>query len=366
MVLDNTGSMRGSKIAALKDAANALVDILFASPSAKDDVKIGLVPFTAAVNVGSANRDAFWLDLGGLSRLQRENLDLLSGQSLFTLLGRIVNLGWGGCVRARPEPYDLLDTPPNPAAPDTLFVPYFAPDEPDANAGGGAYLNSYTGDLVLGAVQARQRSILKYVLNLTVSGSGPNYNCATRAILPMTNNEDSIKSAIAGMNADGNTVIPAGLVWGWHLVSPGEPFTQATPYGTPNMAKILILLTDGENSINGGGNGHDKGAFSAYGYPAEGGHLGADFTNGGPERALDAKTRTLCANIKTDQDGDPSNVDITLYTIGFGIGKGSRIDNLLAECATDSAKHFLSPTTAELRSVFEKIAVGLNQLRLSK
>jgi hypothetical protein len=261
-----------------------------------------------------------------------------------------------------------------------LFVPYFAPDEPDRDSGGGGssgsggggggggtnYLNNYTGDIVPGTVQVRQRSILKYVLNLSVSGAGPNYNCVTRAIQPMTNDKATIQTAISGMIADGNTVIPAGLAWGWHLVSPNEPFTQGAPYGTPNVSKIIILLTDGENSINGGGNGHNKGAFSAYGYPAEGGHLGTNLNAGGPEAALDDKTRTLCTNIKADQDGDPNNIDITLYTIGFGVAKGSRIDNLLSECATDPSKRFLSPSTAELRGVFEKIAVGLNQLRLSK
>ena len=33
----------------------------------------------------------------------------------------------------RDEPYDMLDTTPTTATPDTLFVPFLWPDEPDRN-----------------------------------------------------------------------------------------------------------------------------------------------------------------------------------------------------------------------------------------
>lgn len=52
MALDVTGSMSGSKIAALKTAAKDLVDILF--PDGQGNrVRIGLAPYAASVNVGS-------------------------------------------------------------------------------------------------------------------------------------------------------------------------------------------------------------------------------------------------------------------------------------------------------------------------
>src|SRR6516165_8539188 len=55
MVLDNSGPMAGIKLTNLKSAAHTLVDTLFGSASVAPNVKIGLVPFAAAVNVGTSN-----------------------------------------------------------------------------------------------------------------------------------------------------------------------------------------------------------------------------------------------------------------------------------------------------------------------
>ncbi|TGT17906.1 hypothetical protein EN817_31760, partial [Mesorhizobium sp. M3A.F.Ca.ET.174.01.1.1] len=54
--------------------------------------------------------------------------------------------GWKGCVEARPGALNIADTPPDPSKPDTLFVPYFAPDDPDvAKKPSAAYGNSASG-----------------------------------------------------------------------------------------------------------------------------------------------------------------------------------------------------------------------------
>lgn len=59
-------------------------------------------------------------------------------------------------------------------------------------------------------------------------------------------------SAINALVADGNTVIPAGLLWGWRVLSPTVPFTQGAPYDDEKWIKALVLLTDGENMVSGG------------------------------------------------------------------------------------------------------------------
>ena len=63
LVLDNTGSMAGSKMAALKDAAKSLVDIAYQAPEASQHVRIGIVPFSRYVNVGLANRNQNWISV---------------------------------------------------------------------------------------------------------------------------------------------------------------------------------------------------------------------------------------------------------------------------------------------------------------
>ncbi len=61
LVLDNTGSMAGSKLTDLKDASEKLVNKLGALAKTSGDVLISVVPFASAVNVGKDKKDATWL-----------------------------------------------------------------------------------------------------------------------------------------------------------------------------------------------------------------------------------------------------------------------------------------------------------------
>ncbi len=53
MALDVTGSMGGSKIADLRNAANDLVDILLPDGGTTNSIRIGLAPYATSVNAGS-------------------------------------------------------------------------------------------------------------------------------------------------------------------------------------------------------------------------------------------------------------------------------------------------------------------------
>ena len=79
MVLDNSGSMAGTRMTALKTSANTLVGALFGAETTSSFVKFGLVPFTAAVNVGATNIGAEWLDSAKLSPIHAEDIDIPAG-----------------------------------------------------------------------------------------------------------------------------------------------------------------------------------------------------------------------------------------------------------------------------------------------
>ncbi len=382
MVLDNSGSMAGSRMTALQSSANALVSALFGAETTSEYVKMGLVPFTGAVNVGANNMDPDWLDSTGVSILHKEDIDLPAGQTLFSLFNALKNVGWGGCVRARLSGYDLTDEPP--VAGETLFVPYFAPNEPsgcyvsgkyvlapttfDCTSKGGVYLNyanDYIGDAnVVGYTpQQNQRSWLGYAGKTPATGGnppiGPNYNCPASAIQPLTNVKGTITSAISSMFAAGNTVIPEGMAWGWRVLSPDPPFTEGAPYSDPDAIKFLILLTDGENNVGGGGNYHNASSFSAFGFAASG-HLGAK--DGSQARqVLDAKTAALCTNVKAQ--------GIYVYTIALQVTDGAT-RTMLANCASSECPgeqcSYESPTAGALETVFTNIALGINQLRVAQ
>ena len=149
------------------------------------------------------------------------------------------NVKWAGCVEMRAEPYDLLDTAPTASNLDTLFVPRFWPDEPDsANSGGRGYQNNYLQDKVSSGPAAAQKSLTKYTSSSLAWQSGmkdtafpyehgPNWGCP-RPIVPLTAHKATIDAAITNMLSyySTGTFIPTGLIWGWHVLSDTEPFTE--------------------------------------------------------------------------------------------------------------------------------------------
>jgi hypothetical protein len=292
----------------------------------------------------------------------------------------------------RAEPYDVLDTPPDTAIPNTLFVPMFWPDEPDTSSD---YWNNYLSDGVSGSGSTRQKNLTKY--NKSSPGQiswhsnrkdttfpydyGPNRGCP-RPITPLTTDEIAIEDAIDDMtpHAATGTFIPMGLVWGWHVLSPGEPFTEGLGPGEDDFdktIKALILLSDGANSptVNDNDN-HNQSTFSAYNYTAtavdnvvNGGHVYRRLqnvnVNSNPSNAtatanLNAKTATLCTNVKNDQ--------IRLYTITFG-SMDSTATNLMRNCASrddeGSPLYFHAPDSDGLQQIFDAIGDDLNNVRLS-
>ena len=333
MVLDNSESMAGTKLTHLKSAAHGLVDIVFGSATESPCVKIALVPVTAAVNVGTDKILSSWLDQTGLLPIHREDIDLSAGHTLLSLIGSLTNSGWGGCVTARvgPQGYDLTDAPPDPLVGETLFVPYFAPDEPSSGNGlafpESGYANDDINDMLIpGTLIARQLTGEKYLGAAVLSpGYGPNYNCVAAPILPLTNVKGTINSAIDAMAANCNTVIPEGLAWGWRVLSLGPPFTEGAPHDDQTTIKIVVLLTAAANSISGT-SGQNHSDFSAYGFAASG-WLGAIGSQ--RRRLLDASYHyayiyTIAFQVATVQGGPSCKIALRRQTRASAISVTSK------------------------------------------
>jgi Flp pilus assembly protein TadG len=383
MALDNTGSMAGSKITALKSAANTLVDTLMGASATSDYVKIGLVPFTSAVNVGSGKRSASWMDEAHPAALNWENLKGTGGSftnhSLFELYdamhARNSSISWPGCVRARTEPYDTTDQEPSTSNTATLFTPLLPPDEKS-----GMY-NNYIYNSCNSAIRDNMIDVTKYN-SCTASTSGPSSYCTIAAIQPLTNVKATITTAISAMTANGNTVVPEGLAWGWRAISPTEPFTEGVDYnhtdgsGVLDTTKAIILMTDGENDISQDSNSPVNSIYSSFGYKyicnnadcsnkTLSPHLGSN-----PSSTLNSKLTTLCNNIKALKKSDGHDA-IIIYTILFQQNNAT-IKNIMTNCATQGSEcpsnscFFNSPSSNDLKLAFEEIAAGLNNLRVSK
>ncbi len=357
MVLDNTGSMSSNgKIDALKTAAKDLVEVLFGDSGTHQYLKVGLVPFAAAVNVGTEHENSGWIDKTGLSSVHGYNFKWTNSiENRFDLYGQLTNKSWNGCVEARPMPLDIEDTAPDSSDGDTLWVPYFAPDEPDKDE----YYNSYLDDKAKSgwSNQKRQEKLKKYK-NKSVSSDGPHYNCKTKPITPMTSTKATVIDAINAMNATGTTNIPFGLSWGWRVLSPGVPFTEGVAYDNTQFRKVLILLTDGQNVI-GSADNHNESRYGAYGFVKDE-RLGTS-SSSEAQAMLDSRTADVCNNIKNASADRP----ILVYTITFQLDDGDTKD-LMRNCATDPEKYFDSVSNAVLKQHFEAIAGELSELRISK
>ena len=117
-------------------------------------VSYAVVPFSSSVNVGPSNQGASWLDMNGQSSIHWKSFSMPTTKvagwsrptSLFSVLSTI-GVAWGGCVEERPAPYTTSDDAPSASLPDTLFAPFFSPDETDSNKYNNGYtFNNWAGD----------------------------------------------------------------------------------------------------------------------------------------------------------------------------------------------------------------------------
>jgi Mg-chelatase subunit ChlD len=368
-VLDNSGSMSGERITALKSAVNSMITNLGKYKNENIKIKIGIVPFTSLVNVGSEYASASWMDYNGNSSVQKDGFSgSINRFDLFSHLG----VSWAGCVMARSGGYDITDQEPSQAIPETLFVPWFWPDEPDTTS---KYPNTYLKDKSGTTDLVKAKDLTKYGVTSTNKSKwttptwlssytffsnynvkqGPNFFCDSEAITPLTDDFTSLPSKINSMVALGGTNLTEGMAWGWRVLSPSAPFTEGEEYGVNDVEKILIFFTDGENSVNAYSNAL-KSDYTSWGYALT--FLsGSSVTSTSIKTFLNTKTASVCKNIK--------NAGITIYTIGLQTSS-TTAEDLLSNCATDTSDFISIDTADEIENAFSEIYKKVTQLHISK
>jgi hypothetical protein len=164
-----------------------------------------------------------------------------------------------------------------------------------------------------------------------------NISCG-KPLVQLTNQQASLLASINSFVAAENTYVPAGLSVGWHVLSPGVPFTEATPANAdPKPRRALVLMTDGANTVS----------LTSQG----------PLHNGSSRAAADTLTKQLCTNIKADE--------VEVYTVAFEISDTATKD-MIRNCASNPANYFDASDPAELLKAFENIAMALSNLRLSR
>jgi hypothetical protein len=198
------------------------------------------------------------------------------------------------------------------------------------------------------------------VANTTVSGlpAGPNFMCTSAPLLPLSTNKTTIKNALNNMVAQGATGVGEGAAWGWRALSPGAPFTDGRAYGTKNNTKIIVLMTDGQNTYYPNSK-FLKSWYDVYGY-VDRNHLGTTSTSSSTLTGImDQRTLQVCNNAKA--------AGVIIYTVAFQIpGDEAGALALLNSCASDKDKYFAPGTDAELLAAFNAIGQDISELRVSQ
>ncbi len=324
LVLDNTFSMSAAgKMTALKDAANTLVDKLHDNKGPAASLEISLVPFAQYVNIGLSRRNALWADVpadyddprsggywhrpvtrtyncrmetrtrvrdGVSSTYQARVCDREYGPKEWRTYSYVKKYRWKGCVGSRNYPLNTQDRAPTSKIPGLL-----------------------------------------------------NRNCS-REITTLTSSKSTISNEIDNMSASGNqTYIPAGLMWGWRMLSSDVPLTDGvtkTKMKNENYTKAIVLMTDGENTVSPN-------------YPDHRTGNGTD---------ADKLTKEICQNIKNDGSGKEK---IRVYTVTFAVTDPTT-KKMIRECATNDSYYFDASDSAALSAAFEQIGKSLVTLFISQ
>lgn len=371
MVLDNTGSMGAANMAALREGATALVDILESAKSENRKVRVALVPFVATVNVMGEGYSESWIDTKAEAPYHGANFDMKNKNHPYNHLDlfKQLKVDWKGCVEARPAPYNLSDAAPDEDDPATLFVPAFAPDNPGSAAkspnDGGKWNNSYLDDSFGSSDNSKKKDIVRYFAAATdryidekgPRSTGPNYACPT-PIVPLTMDFAKLKTAIKSMIywEGGGTNVSEGLAWGMRALSPGEPYDQGKPFKSDGVSKVVVVFTDGENTVFGASsqtyNTSDYGAYSFL----DSGRMGTTNRNSALTN-VNTWTKTMCDNLKEQ--------DVEIFTVVLkSLNETNR--KLYSECASAPENFYPTKDVSELKDAFRKIGTAVTRLSLTQ
>ena len=328
-----------------------------------------------------------------------------------------VNSHWGWGLSASKD-YDISEDAPVAGDTASLYVPYFAPDEPDyspytwayvapgaysaANKGfhnnylkdGGKLSSSDQGSIPnswnwkqLGQFDwSGGQYLLKYdgttnadIIQETPDANGytygPNMGCPD-PILRLTNVKADVTAKINNLKywQSGGTIISEGVAWAWRTLSPNKPFADGKPYATTGLQKVIVLMTDGVNELidnanNASGyNSAHVSDYSSYGYlgGARLWSVNNIQTYSGFQTHLDNRVKDACTAAK--------NAGVIIYTVTFShtgyltSSQQAAAQNLMRNCASKTTYSYVATDSATLQSAFSAIAVSATSgtLRLVK
>lgn len=317
LALDNTGSMAGAKMEALKTAANRMVDTLLDKAPEDGAIRISLVPFGQYVNVGLHNRHAAWLDVRDdytePAEWCGEVAPLISSTNCRTVTysyyedGRPMTGSYQQCDNVYGAPVYQCST----------------------------WTNTYAW---YGCVGSRNHPLNMRDADYSTRIPGILNAACPSPIQPLTSSRSELHTAIDGMIATGETYVPSGVMWGWRVLTPDEPFNESAGDRTDadgnRLSKVLVLMTDGENTKS----------------PSYPNHDGSDAT------LANQLTAEACTAAKSAR--------IQIFAIAFSV-TSEPIKTLLRGCVSRAGNFYDAADAGQLDAAMQAIASQIGGLRLT-
>ena len=317
MVLDATGSMKGTPIANVKEAAASLVNLIMpASSTASTRSKIGLVPFQGKVRIDGADPVTAEQNPDGVGPGCRNADGTLNNGKLKTEYSKTTT--WG---------------------------------------------NIFYGYTISGVSTTTDK---------TCTGMSP--------IRALSSDKTAILANINAINAGAvtsGTLISEGIKWGHNVLSPTAPYVEGTT--DKKVRKIMIVLTDGdtEDGRCGGSFASATKTINTYWTNAYFGMGLKPTSSASPYSTLSTAALTL-AQIPSCVDGGKLNqyaIDaatsaktdtypIEIFSIRFGDSDSTdkSIMKQIASSKTGTDDHYYdAPNESDIQAMFKKIGQQLGQ-----
>jgi Flp pilus assembly protein TadG len=395
LVVDVTGSMAGTPISDLRTAAKDLVDIIVKDVQTPHFSKIALVPYSAAVNVGSyaAQLRGAVRPATAITGATKANPVVVTSSAHGLANGEMVRItGVNGMTQLNNIYYRVANV--------TVNTFELRNENNSSNINGSSYSTYSSGGTVTcydyGCNTQRFYNVsgswVNFATNSCVTertgvnaytdvapaasavapvtepvgfhyadSSNP---CLAQEFVPLSSDKTLLKNRIDSLTAAGSTAGQIGLAWGWYLVSPNFGYlwpTESQPlaYGADELIKVVIFMTDGDlntgyakgivaqDSGSGSGSNSDKIAQNATNPSIHTGRVSSY-----------SQALQLCSAMKA--------AGILIYTVGFDIGSLVAAQEVIEQCATDPTYVYMPDSGTELSEAFQAIAINVARLHLSK
>ena len=149
-------------------------------------------------------------------------------------------------------------------------------------------------------------------------------------VLPLTSDRAVLTDQLESMTPLKLTNIALAMEFGFHMLAPSEPYSDAENYDAAENIKTVVLLTDGAQTVGGYGSGNSFNIAQA-----------------------DNNTAEICANMKA--------VGIKVFTVAFDLSGKTSVKKLLKDCASGADYFMTADEDDQLAEAFKAIVGKLGQ-----